>query len=438
MKIKLLNHSVVKSSSWMLLEKASRLVLGVLVSSLMARSLGPSDFGQLNFLISLLSIASVLSSLGLNRIIVREVTNNVTDKFLINETVFTTLYLRLIVSLLLWIAAMMLCVVVFNDDFLYVAIVFFSLFFISFDVFDFYAQGCSSFKIISLCRLLVFLVTSALKLYLIYMGYGLESFIFLVLIEYILIAIAFYFFFIKRSVLIRSSSIFIFNSRRATVLLKESWPEIIAGFGAILFMRVDQVFLQLMSGDESVGIYSAATRITEAWYFLPTVLISTTFPKLLEARNNCGQRYQEGLQLLMSFLVLLSIVVAVFFTITADLIVALLFGKSYSESANVIMLHTWGGVFLCMGLASGSWLVAEKKLKLNLLRNLFGLAVSVLANWILIPKYGVTGSAMATVAGMSAAFYFFDILHPQLRKMFWIKTRAFLPTYLFKFIRQRN
>ena len=140
----------------------------------------------------------------------------------------------------------------------------------------------------------------------------------------------------------------------------------------------------------------------------------------------------------MSFLVLLSIVVAVFFTITADFIVAILFGKSYAESANVIMLHTWGGVFLCMGLASGSWLVAEKKLKLNLLRNLFGLAVSALANWILIPKYGVTGSAMATVAGLSAAFYFFDILHPQLRKMFWIKTSAFLPIYLFKFIRQRN
>ncbi|TQQ42016.1 flippase [Vibrio cholerae] len=438
MKIKLFNHSVVKSSSWMLLEKVSRLFLGVLVSSLMARSLGPSDFGQLNFLISLLSIASVLSSLGLNRIIVREVANNVTDKLFINETVFTTLYLRLIVSLLLWIAAMMLCVVVFNDDFLYVAIVFFSLFFISFDVFDFYAQGCSNFKIISLCRLLVFLVTSALKLYLIYMGYGLESFILLVLIEYILIAIAFHLFFIRRSILLHSSSIFIFNSRRATFLLKESWPEIIAGFGAILFMRVDQVFLQLISGDESVGIYSAATRITEAWYFLPAVLISTTFPKLLDARNNCSQRYQDGLQLLMSFLVLLSIVVAAFFTITADLIVALLFGKSYAESANVIMLHTWGGVFLCMGLASGSWLVAEKKLKLNLFRNLFGLAVSALANWILIPKYGVTGSAMATVAGLSAAFYFFDILHPQLRKMFWIKTSAFLPIYIFKYIRQRN
>lgn len=417
----------------MMLEKGSRLIIGVMVSSLMARSLGPDGFGELNYLISLLTIASVLSSLGLNRIIVREVANNIEDRFFCHSTVLTAFYLRLVVSFILWLVVVAASALFWPENMLFVIIIFASLFFISFDVFDFYAQGISDFKIISLCRLATFLVTSLLKIGVILLGGGLEEFVWLVMIEYFLVAVLFYFVFVRRRHLeLQPQQV---QVRRGIELVMESWPEIIAGFGAILFMRLDQILLQWLSGDASVGIYSAATRITEAWYFLPSVIIATTFPKLVSLRSSSYERYFEGIRALMSFLVMLSVAVALFFSLTADWIVALLFGPNYAESANVIVLHTWGGIFLCMGITSGSWLVAERKLKLNLQRNLFGLAVSAITNWMLIPLYGVTGSAIATVAGLGAAFYFFDLLHPQLRPMFWLKTSAFLPTHLYHFVR---
>ncbi|MGL4447930.1 MAG: flippase [Shewanella sp.] len=428
--------SVFKNTIWMLLEKGSRLIIGVLVSSLMARNLGPDGFGQLNYYISLLTIASVLSSLGLNRIIVREVAEHLEDKLCCNSTVVTAFYLRLTASLFLWLMASVFSLLFLPESIHFVVIIFFSLFFISFDVFDFYAQGTSDFKVISLCRLTTFLITSLLKIAIVLLDGGLIAFVWLVMIEYFLVAIFFYVFFIRRhhiSIAPAQAKI-----QQGAELAMESWPEIIAGFGAILFMRLDQIFLQWLSGDASVGIYSAATRITEAWYFLPSAIIATTFPKLVSLRNLSYERYFEGIRALMSFLIILSVAVALFFSLTADWIVALLFGSTYAESANVIVLHTWGGIFLCMGIASGSWLVAERKLKLNLQRNLFGLAVSAVANWMLIPLYGVTGSACATVAGLAAAFYFFDLLHPQLRPMFWLKSRAFLPIHLYQFVRDRK
>lgn len=432
----MIKNKVLSNTLWMLLEKGSRLVLGVVVSSLMARSLGPDGFGQLNYFISLLTIASVLSSLGLNRIIVREVANHLENKLLCNSTVVTAFYLRLIVSLVLWLAVSTVSLLLLPDDMLFITIVFSSLFFISFDVFDFYAQGSSDFKVISLCRLATFFITSLLKVSVVLLGGGLSAFVWLVMIEYLLVAVFFYTLFIRRRHISLSSSQV--KVRRGIELVMESWPEIIAGFGAILFMRLDQIFLQWLSGDASVGIYSAATRITEAWYFLPSVIIATTFPKLVSLRNSSYERYFEGIRALMSFLVILSVAVAIFFSLTADWIVALLFGPTYAESANVIVLHTWGGIFLCMGITSGSWLVAERKLRLNLQRNLFGLAVSAVANWTLIPLYGVTGSAFSTVAGLGAAFYFFDLLHPQLRPMFWLKSSALIPTHLYHFIRDRK
>lgn len=57
----------------MLSEKIIRLALSVVTSALIARYLGPQGFGELNYYIALLSIAIVLSSVGFNRIIVRDV-----------------------------------------------------------------------------------------------------------------------------------------------------------------------------------------------------------------------------------------------------------------------------------------------------------------------------------------------------------------------------
>ncbi|MGL6496508.1 flippase [Aeromonas veronii] len=432
----MMRNKLLENTFWMMLEKGSRLVIGVLVSSLMARNLGPDGFGQLNYLISLLTIASVLSSLGLNRIIVREIANNLGNKLSCNCTVITAFYLRLAASLSLWLVIIVFCSLFFPENIQFVVIVFFSLFFISFDVFDFYAQGASDFKVISLCRLATFMITSLLKIAVVFLDGGLTAFVWLVMIEYLLVAVFFYLLFIRRQYISLAPAQA--NIKRGAELVMESWPEIIAGFGAILFMRLDQLFLQWLSGDASVGIYSAATRITEAWYFLPSVIIATTFPKLVSLRNSSYEQYFDGIRALMSLLVILSVVVALFFSLTADWIVALLFGQNYAESANVIVLHTWGGIFLCMGITSGSWLVAERKLKLNLQRNLFGLSVCAVANWTLIPLYGVTGSAIATVAGLGAAFYFFDLLHPQLRSMFLLKSSALLPIHLYRFIRDRK
>jgi len=424
---------VLKNMLWMVLEKSIRLVIAVAISGMMARSLGPADFGVLNYYISLLTIVSVFSSLGLNRIIVREVASGISDVNYSSQVIATAFYLRLIVSFALWVIIVSMSLMFFNNEVGYIVVIFASLFFTSFDVYDFYAQGMSEFKSISASRLISFIITSILKLILVINHYGLMAFMILVFFEFVLVAASFYIFFIRfrlESIMPKNVSVL-----RAVILVKESWPEIIAGFGAILFMRLDQICLQTLSGSSSVGIYSAATRITEAWYFLPTAITAATFPKLVALREVSEYQYMSGIRLLTSALVFISIFVAILFSVFSNLIVNIVFGADYIDSADVIVLHTWGAIFLCMGISSGSWLVVEKKLKLNLFRNVFGLCVSALANVTLIPLYGVNGSAFSTVLGLASAFYLFDIFHPTLRPMFILKTKSLLPLYLFRYLK---
>jgi PST family polysaccharide transporter len=49
----------------------------------------------------------------------------------------------------------------------------------------------------------------------------------------------------------------------------------------MLYMRIDQIMLGQMVGNETVGIYSAAVRITEVWYFIPMAIVASVFPSII-------------------------------------------------------------------------------------------------------------------------------------------------------------
>ena len=424
---------LINNTLWLLAEKLIKLLGAVVVSALIARHLQPDGFGVLNFYLAMLSIASVLSSLGLNRIIVREVANSI-DSQHAADIVSTAFYLRLLASFTVFVIAVASSYYfVPQQHSYYAAIVFICLIFNASEILDFYQQGISSFKVVSKVRLVAFAVSATLKLVLVLLKVELVWFLVANLIEYAIAALLIYKFCARmgaRSILATGQ----FDSFRTKSFLSESWPEIIAGFSAILFLKMDQLMLYYLSGDAAVGVYSAAARLSEAWYFIPSAIVATTFPKIISLKSN-PEKYNAFILQLFTFLTYVSLAVATVVMVIADNVVGLIYGEEYNESAAVLIIHIWAGLFLCMGIASGSWLAAEKKLKLNLYRNIFGLVVNFAGNLLLIPQYGASGAAIAMVLGLFSAFYLFDIVHPQLRLMFYSKTKSFSIFQLFDLVK---
>lgn len=429
------NYSmVIKNVIWQLSEKIIRLAVTVVVSALMARYLGPDGFGKYNYITAIIAIVLVVTSLGFNRILVRE------SAGCINETehkqiVTTALVLRLISSLFA-IAIVTLYILFLGNstDIVYIVSLV-SVFFVSFDVIDYHLQGQSVFKVATSCRVAGFILSSSLRVWFVYIQVDIIYFYATILIEYAVAGMLIFIVSQAKYSFYTKIGLRYFSYTKAIRLLKESWPEIIAGFGAILFMKMDQIMLQRLQGDASVGIYSAATRISEAWYFIPTAIVAAVFPVLMSKYKAEKQDVMKHLSSVMSLLVWLSIAAAIFVNMIGSYIIHIVYGIAYEESSIILKLHIWAGIFLCMGIVSGSWLVAEKKLKLNLYRNLAGLILNFALNLILIPLYGASGAAIATIFGLAMAFFLFDIFHKDLREMFWIKLSAFSPYILIKSIK---
>src|SRR3546814_6946991 len=68
-------------------------------------------------------------------------------------------------------------------------------------------------------------------------------------------------------------------------LLGQSWPLLLSGFAVMTYMRIDQIMLATMLDDHAVGVFSAALRVAEVWYFIPMAITGAAFPRMLEKRT---------------------------------------------------------------------------------------------------------------------------------------------------------
>jgi O-antigen/teichoic acid export membrane protein len=183
-----------------------------------------------------------------------------------------------------------------------------------------------------------------------------------------------------------------------------------------------------------VGIYSAAVRISEVWYFIPMIIVASVFPAILEAKKRSEAQYYQRLQHLYDLMVWLAVGVALPMTFLSTPIVTLLFGEAFAASGPVLAIHIWAAVFVFLGVSSGKWFLAENRQLLSFQRTVLGAIANVVLNLWLIPVYGVVGAALATVMSYAIAAFFADLMQKETRKMFLMKVSALNPVSIY----QRN
>ncbi len=239
-----------------------------------------------------------------------------------------------------------------------------------------------------------FLVFSSLKVVLILSGAPLVAFAWVTMSEGLVVAMVMVIVLGFRGPRVRTLRATV---PRAKSLIADSWPLLLSGVAVMIYMRIDQIMLGQMVGDETVGIYSAAVRISEIWYFVPMVIVASVFPAILEYKESSEDIYFRRLQLLYDFIFWFSVSVAFVFTFLSSPVVRLLFGVEYGASSAVLNIHIWAGIFVSMGIARGKWLLAENLQHMGYWYVLIGMAVNILGNYLVIPSCGIEGAAFVTL-----------------------------------------
>lgn len=421
-------QALISNAAWLLADRIFRLGVGIIIVVWLARYLGPDEFGVYSYAVAFVGLFSSVASMGIDTILVRELVNK---EGRASELLGTALLLKIAGGTLAIILAVIAIAIVRPDDsqmLLLVVIAASGFVFQAGDVVDAWNQSRQNNRLSVLVRSGMATVGSCAKIGIILLEAPLEAFITVTVIETLLVSIAF--------LLQYRSKQNGFRWRLDLVLVKEllslSWPFIFSGIAIALYMRIDQVMIGEMLTDADVGIYGAATRLSEVWYVLPTAAATAVTPKLLRTYAESNVQFMHHLGRFMSLLIVVAIFIALVVTLGSERLIQFVFGLQYLGASEILTIHIWSAVFVFIGLAATIWMIANGHSKFSLFQTVLGAALNVLLNFILIPKLGAVGAAWATLISYAFVNYFINAFFGFSRPLFSLITNALFLRPLFQ------
>ena len=403
--VKLKHHSGFRkyfaNTSWLLGERVLRMVVSLFVGIYVARYLGPEGFGLLSYTLSFVWLFSSLASFGLDDILVRELVQSPEKR---NNLLGTVFWLKVCGTVVMGTAIALVLQLKAEEQQTYwmIALITFGFLFQATNVVDLYFQSQVQSKFAVRAQAFQLLITSLFKIYLVWNQAELIWFAFALMLDQAVVAVLFLIMYRWK---IEWFPFFSFTWTQAKKLMRDAWPLIFAGMVVSVYMKIDQVMLKEMLNTKAVGVYAAAVKLCEAWYFVPTAVIASLFPAVIEARKKSEPLYEERVQKLYDLMVWGSVAVALPTTLLADWIILILYGADFQEAAVVLRIYIWAGVFVSLGVASSKWLIAENLQRYSFYITALGAVLNISCNFWLIPIYGIKGAALATmVAQVTVGF----------------------------------
>jgi O-antigen/teichoic acid export membrane protein len=385
--------NVINNAGWLFANNILQMGVGLFVGVWVARYLGPEQYGLFSYALAFVALFAPLALLGLDDIVIRNVVRDPDCK---DATLGTCFLLKLVGGVITFL--LVLLVIFFlrpGDGIMHwlVGLIAAGTLFQAFTTIEhwFYSQVQS--KYIVCARSTAFLLSSALKVFLILIKAPLVAFAGVGLLEVAVGSAALV-------VAYRAKGNLHGNWRssldKARELLHDSWPLMFSSVVMMVYMRIDQVMLGEMLGNAEVGIYSAAVRLAEVWFFIPQIIFTSVLPSIVEAKRLSEDLFYERLQKLYNVMALVNYLVAIPVAICAKPLVIATFGASYAGAGLMLTVLVWANIFSSLELARSSFLTTMNWTRINFVTVLLGALVNIALNLVLIPRYGGMGAAVAS------------------------------------------
>jgi len=421
----MIKNKLLKNISWLFFDKIVRIFGGLFIGIWIARYLGPEDFGVLNYALAYTALFMLFVNLGLDQIVVREIVK--TPK-LLKYLLGTTFWLKFIGALLsiLFISISLYFMKLDTITTLVILVTSIGFIFQSFDVIDYYFQSQVLSKYVAAARSSAFILSSTLKIFLIINEFSVLYFAVALVIDALFATIFLIYIYQKRGMNILKWK---FSKNIAVKLLKYSWPLALSGFIISVYTKIDQIMIGNMLNLSEVGIYGVATTLSTAWLFLPSIVVSTFMPYFVNLKKTNNELYEYRLIQLYSLMFWIGVSVGVIVLVFGQWIIHALYGPAYEEAYYALVFNIWNGIFISQALARSIWLISENLQKYRLYNNIFAVTLNIGVNFVLIPIYGISGAAIATLLTQGLSTWVFPFLWKPMRSSNIAIMKAINPKY---------
>lgn len=194
-----------------------------------------------------------------------------------------------------------------------------------------------------------------------------------------------------------------FNLKAKSVELIEHARKLTKEGGALLFMSMsfmiinlsDRFFIEGMLGIKETGIYGVAATVAGVMFMIIGALMKVIRPKLYQLLSIKGakkERLRMGIGFHFAIILFASILL-----LALPLIFEYFIDQKFNKSLDISKILIVGVAFFGAYNFFISYLLHDKKNKINSIIAITAMAINLLLNYVLINDYGIRGAAYATV-----------------------------------------
>jgi O-antigen/teichoic acid export membrane protein len=371
---------------------------------LIARTLGPTQYGELSFVLANYLILEAVSQLGLQNIFKKEVLKNQGQA---NIIFINTLITRLLSAVFVTVIFIFFAHELSSDAPMRSLFYLFSgiLFLRSFDVIEWYLEAKLDLTKLNRFKILFVGIVFLVRLYGVYKDFQILFFAFTYLLEALFILSFYIVQFRKLITKLEYSIVMIID------FLKRSWHLIFSTLAITLYMKIDQLMIHEILDATELGNYSASVKISELFNFIPMTLSTLLLPLWFKGEGNKSEIIKKS----FSMVTLPSVIISLSIYIFSPVIIDIIYGSSFTKSSSILRVHIFSLIFVFIGVFVSNYEVYTQNTKHTLRRTIFGAVINILLNLILIPTHGVIGAALSTLISYGLSLVLYNIVY----KEFW-------------------
>lgn len=408
--MKIIENRFVKNTGWLIAQNIYTMLLSLIIGAVSARYLGPSNFGLLGYASSLISLFSVICTLGFDSILINEL---VTSPSQVGEILGTCFLMRLIASIIGYIGLIGMVIGMNNSQLLWaiVALQGLSMIAQTYEVFAEWFNSKLMSKYVVFAYVAGLTLTSIFKVVLLIMKASVILFALASALQIIICAVVIIFIFMKQKDFKIS-----FSFACGKKVLSKSHHYIIMSLAIVLYTQMDKVMIGKMLNEYEVGIYTAAVNISSMWEFVPIALINSARPLILGLRHNNYKQYIQKLETLFGAITLLSIIASIMICLFNKLIILILYGNAYLDAGSSLNILIWSTMFAMLGTVRGIWIIAENLNQYGKYYIVLGAIFNLVFNYIAIGIWGIVGAALGTLLTQFCVCFVFPAIWKDTRK----------------------
>ncbi|MEO1525431.1 MAG: flippase [Planctomycetota bacterium] len=205
-------------------------------------------------------------------------------------------------------------------------------------------------------------------------------------------------------------------SDAANLLVRDGWPQTLSGFALLIQAQCDQIMLGEMRDLDSVAQYGIALKVTMLMTSVPLALITSFSPSLAKRFRDDDTSFWVGFHQVNRLAAMICFGMIAFALIFGTHLLVWAYSESYALAGSLLAVMAFRCCLASLGSIRTIFLVNANILRYSMLTVVIGSILNVILNVLMIPSMGTWGAIYASFISFTVTTIVLDLFYSRTRR----------------------